>query len=147
MGKDTFDKYLKDRYLNQINWYSDKASQNKIFYNVFQWVVIILASSLPVLISILPDSFKWITIVISVLLAIGTAALKTFKWQEIWINYRFISETLKKEKHFYDAEIDEYANADDKDGLFIERVENLISRENSLWVMTHIEKKNKKDKN
>ena len=147
MGKDTFDKYLKDRYLNQINWYSDKASQNKIFYNVFQWVVIILASSLPILISILPDSFKWITIVISVLLAIGTAALKTFKWQEIWINYRTISEILKKEKHFYDAEIDEYANADDKDGLFIERVENLISRENNLWVMTHIEKKNKKDKN
>ncbi|MCF7954838.1 MAG: DUF4231 domain-containing protein [Phycisphaerae bacterium] len=137
MNSDDFNKYLESRYDEQINWYSDKASGYKKTYQFFQWSVIIVASSLPVLISVLPDKYKWITIAISIVLAIFTAALKTFKWQEIWLNYRTISETLKKEKHFYDAEVDEYGTIDDKEKLFVERVETLISRENSLWIMTH----------
>lgn len=58
------------------------------------------------------------------------------------MNYRTISETLKKEKRFYDAGIYEYGETADKEKLFIERVENLISRENSLWIVT-FEKKDK----
>ena len=46
-------------------------------------------------------------------------------------------ETLKKEKHFYDASIDDYATSDDKEALFVERVEALMSRENTLWITTH----------
>lgn len=146
MNTDKFDEYLNDRYNDQVNWYSRKASNCKIIYQIFQWIVIVLSASLPVLISTLPEKTKWITIVISILLAISTAALKVFKWQETWINYRTISETLKKERHFYDADLDEYANTDNKEKLFVERVENLISRENSLWVMIHFEKKGKKEK-
>ena len=46
-----FEKYIKDRYEDQINWYSDEASKNKKLYKYFQWSVIILSASLPVLIS------------------------------------------------------------------------------------------------
>lgn len=140
MDNKEFDKYIKDRYEEQINWYSGSASKNKQFYTYFQWGVIILSASLPVLISSVPTSFQWITISLSVLLAIGTAGLKTFKLQENWINYRTISETLKKEKYFYDANIDDYSETADKEALFVDRVESLISRENSLWVTTHMQK-------
>jgi len=140
MGKEKFEKYIKERYQDQIKWYSDKASSNKQFYSIFQWGVIVLSASVPVLIAAVPKEFEWLTIVISILLAIGTAGLKTFKFQETWINYRTISETLKKEKYFYDAELDDYANAQDKEGVFVERVESLISRENSLWVTTNMQK-------
>jgi hypothetical protein len=40
---------------------------------------------------------------------------------------------LKKEKHFYDAELFEYNEVEDKESFFIERVESLISRENTKW--------------
>ena len=140
MDKEKFKDYLKSRYLDQIKWYSDRASRNKLFYHIFQWGVIILSATLPVIIASLPKSIQWITIVISIILAIGTTALKTFKFQENWINYRTISETLKKERHFYDAELDDYAEATDKESLFVERVEALISRENTLWVTTHMQK-------
>ena len=73
------------------------------------------------------------------LVAIVASALKTFKFQENWINYRTTCETLKKEIHFYEAGIGEYANAEDKEVLFVERVENLISRENTLWLSVHKE--------
>lgn len=146
MEKNDFEKYLKERYEDQINWYRDNATKNKFFYTCFQWGVIVLSASLPVLISTVPESLQWITIILSVVLAIGTAGLKTFKFQEIWINYRTISETLKKEKYFYDANIDEYSDESGKESLFVDRVESLISRENSLWVTTHMQKEEESSK-
>ena len=88
----------------------------------------------------LPEKLQWVVLTISVFLAIGTAALKTFKFQENWINYRTIAETLKKEKHYYDAGLDDYADTSDKEALFIDRVESLTSRENTIWVTTHRQK-------
>ena len=91
----------------------------------------------------IPAEFTLITVILSIILAIITAALKTFKFQEIWINYRTTAETLKKEKFHYDAGAIEYADAENKEQLFIERVEALISRENTLWIATHTKKEDK----
>lgn len=139
MEQADFEKYLSERYQDQIDWYSRKASWNKQCYVVFQWGVIGLSSVVPVLVIWLSEDWKWITAIVSIILAIGTAGLKTFKFQEIWVNYRTISETLKKERYFYQAGLDDYRDATDKEALFIERVESLISRENSLWVTTHMQ--------
>ena len=148
MNSEKFNEYLTNRYSGQIQWYSNSASKNKRWYHVFQWGVIVLSAVVPVLVAYVPDEYKYLTIIVSILLAIGTAALKTFKFQENWINYRTVSETLKKEKSFYDAGLDEYGSAEDREALFVERVESLISRENSLWMVTHKQKieeeKNKK---
>jgi hypothetical protein len=140
MERNKYDEYVSGRYQEQIEWYSDKASTNKKWYQVFQWGVIIFSAAVPVLIASVPMKYQWFTIMVSVILAIGTAALKTFKFQENWVNYRTVSETLKKERHFYEAGLDDYANAEDKEALFVERVESMISRENSLWVTTHQQK-------
>lgn len=53
MNSEEFKNYLTDRYENQIDWYSKKASNYKKYYKNFQWNVIILSVSLPVLISVL----------------------------------------------------------------------------------------------
>ncbi|WP_051531128.1 DUF4231 domain-containing protein [Clostridiisalibacter paucivorans] len=140
MNKDDFDKYLAVRYQDQIKWYSDKATHYKRLYQLFQWLVVILSAIVPVLILIVPEEKELITVGISVLLTIGTSGLKTFKFQENWINYRTISETLKKEKYFYDAGLDDYSRCEDRMSTFVERVESLISRENSMWIMTHMKK-------
>ena len=60
--------------------------------------------------------------------------LKIYRFQEQWIDYRNTAETLKKEKYLYDAKLSEYATADSADRLFVERIESLISRQNTLWV-------------
>ncbi len=137
MNQEEFEAYLQERYQNQIDWYSTKADKNKKRYSVFQWSVIVLSATVPLLVLIVPTEAKLITAGIALLLAIGTTGLKTFKFQENWINFRTVSETLKKEKHFFDAEVDEYADCEDKIALFVTRVEAVISRENSLWVTTH----------
>lgn len=147
MKSDKFEKYLKERYQPQINWYETRSAKNKNFYTFFQWGVIVLSAILPVLVvSLTQGLLKWVTATIAAILAIGTSGLKTFRFQENWINYRTIAETLKKEKYFYEGELDDYRNSSDKESLFVERVESLISREHSLWVTAHTEKKEEKQK-
>lgn len=139
MDAQKFNEYIEDRYKDQIGWYGIKASRNKLYYSVFQWSVVVLSAALPVLIATVPAKYQAVTLSISILLAVGTASLKTFKFQETWIAYRTIAETMKKERHYYDAELGDYGDSKDKDALFIERVEALISRENTLWVSTHMQ--------
>ena len=144
MDQAQFDRYLTERYADQIQWYERNAARNKRRYLWFQWSAIIFSSSLPVLVVALPERLEWLTATLSVLLAITTASLKTFKFQENWIGYRTTAETLKKEKYFYDAEIGDYAERERKKQIFIDRVEGLISRENTLWLTTQMRKEEKK---
>lgn len=137
MEQELFEKYLKERYEKEINWYDTTSTKNKKFYNFFQWGAISISAIVPVLVACLPEKIKWITATIAAILAIITAALKAFKYQENWLNFRTIAESLKKEKHFYDAELNDYSNSSDKEAVFVERVEALISKENSLWISTH----------
>ncbi len=143
MEEEKFKKYLKERYEDEISWYDIRSSKNKRYYQCFQWAAIIISASLPAKVVLMPDGLKLITVVFSVLLAIATGALKTFRFEENWINYRTIAETLKKEKHYYDAGTLEYATAEDRERLFVERVEALISRENTLWMAIHTKKEDK----
>ena len=71
--------------------------------------------------------------IFSIVVAILAAALKAFKYQENWINYRTTCETLKKEWFYYEARIGDYSTAEDPQALFVERSEALISRENTMW--------------
>ena len=130
MKQSEFDDYFKNRYQNQIQWYDKRAGTCKKRYQTTQWCVIILSAMVPVLIASVPDSLEWIPLVLSILLAIGTTSLKTFKYQENWINYRTTAETLKKEHIFYLAGIGDYSDSSDRDALFVDRSESLISREN-----------------
>ena len=114
-----------------------------------QWTVIVLAAITPILIQLdlksLGDFPGHLATLTAVVVAILTAGLKTFKYQENWINYRTTCETLRKEKHLYDADLDEYGRSKDKEAVFVERVESLISRENTMWFSAHKSEKKSED--
>lgn len=136
MGKLDFEDYLKNRYYDQIKWYSSKSQHNQKMYKRFQAIVTIFSVLTPILLVIEGELLRWIAIISSVIVAIGTSLVKMFKYQENWINYRTTCETLKKEIHYYDAKLYDYANAEDPEALFVNRVESLISRENTLWLFS-----------
>ncbi len=143
MNKTEFDEYVDGRYKSQVKWYSEKSSRNKKWYVGFQWGLIICSALTPILILLEPYS-NLVPTIASVFVAIMATSLKTFKYQENWLSYRTIAESLKKEKHFYDAKLYEYADASDKEALFVERVEALISRENTKWIEIHKSEKTTK---
>jgi hypothetical protein len=134
MNNDDIESYKVERYFSEIKYYEDRAKSNKIYYHVFQWIVIVLSASVPVLASLLETESKIITVIVSIVLAIGTTALKTFKFQENWLNFRAVAEMLKKELFYYNANIEGYEENENKNRIFVERVESLISREHSLWI-------------
>ena len=145
MDQKTFDDYLKDRYLPEIAWYDTNSLHNQVWYRTLQSALIVLSASTPVIIALAQKtpSGAWIqrlSLITSVLVAIIATTLKTFKFQENWINYRTTCETLKKEIHFYHAGVDEYADGAGRESTFVKRVESLISRENTLWLTTIKEK-------
>ena len=136
MNTEEFNKYLKERYEDQINWYDRKAIWNQKMYKRFQSIVIIFAAVTPILVATGIEQSKWPAVAISAIVAIGTAFLKSFKYQENWVSYRTTCETMRKEIFFYEAGIGDYKNTDDKESLFVERAESLISRENTMWLTT-----------
>ena len=125
MEEEEFEKYLKEHYEPEISWYDNRASRAKRYYQWLQRAAIIISVSAPVMVVSMLDKFQWVTVILLIVLAIATAALRTFKFQENWINYKAIAEILKKEKYYYDTGTTEYATAKDKKRLFVERVETL----------------------
>jgi len=138
MNAETFEKYKRERYAREVGWYDKRASKSKMWYLILQWALVIASALTPVLIAIDfcagRDTLKLIPLGTAVLVAILASALKTFQFEENWINYRTICESLKKEIHYYDSSTQEYSSTRDREALFVERVESLISRENTLWL-------------
>lgn len=129
-GSRDFDKYLKERYEDQVKWYDNKAVYNRKLADKLQYSVILLAAITPVFAAL---NFRWPTIVSSSLIAAITGILKYGKFEDLWHNYRTICETLKKEKQYYDFRLGCYQDANKPEKLFVDRVESLISRENTIW--------------
>jgi len=139
MDDAAFEHYLKERYYDQIDWYDRKSLWNQCWFKRLQWSLIILSALTPILIAVKAMSEQlpwliWIPLVTSTLVAIITGALKSFNFQENWTSYRTICETLRKEVHYYNALIGEYKTANDPRSTFVKRVENVISKENTLWL-------------
>ncbi len=140
MNQREFEEYFKDRYLKAVEWYDTKAIWNKRVYYAFQIPIIVILAITPILALL---ELKWQTTISASLVAIGVGIIKFMKLEELWINYRTISETLKKEPHLMQAELSDYALCDDKNKLFVDRVESLISREHTFWLFTITPKKEK----
>ncbi len=75
-------------------------------------------------------------IVISILglvVAFCTGLLSLNKYQENWVNYRTTAEDLKKEKYMFITQSPPYQYEEDSFQILVQRVESLISKENSGW--------------
>lgn len=144
MDKITFEKYLEERYLKQMDYYKLGSAKNQKKYKRFQWFLIILSALTPVFaaLSTLGSNLtasteiyiKILVVVTSSIVAILTTGLKTFNYQELWTKYRSTYEKLKPEIHYYDFNVGPYAVMDiDKESIFVARVEAILDGEHTLW--------------
>ncbi len=132
MTQEEFDKYLIERYQDQVDWYNMKAVRNKRAYNFFQLSTIVFTAMAAVFGIVNGEWGRWSAVGLSAFVSLGTSFLLAFRNQELWQKYRSIAETLKKEKYYYQAKIGAYKNHEDPMRLFVERVEGLISMDHTL---------------
>jgi len=136
MDKEIFKDYVETRYKNQMSYYSKAAGKNQKRYKQFQWVLIIFSAITPILAAF---DGKWVSlqvpvVLISAIVAILTAGLKTFQYQEMWVNYRATNELLKPEIYYYNFGVGPYAeDGIDRESLFVSRVETILDKEHINW--------------
>ncbi len=136
MDKESFNKYLKERYYDQMDYYERSSMKNQKKYQRFQWILIVLSALTPVLAALEWEKFDFQipVIVISALVAILTTGMKTFQYQELWANYRATQEQLRPEIHYFNFNVGPYgAPGIDKEALFISRVETILDKEHQGW--------------
>lgn len=129
-------EYIADRINDQIDWYSRKSQANQRWFKFLKLVELISAAIIPFLAGI-GEKIPYHSVIIGslgVIIALSIGLSSLYKYHENWISYRTISEILKHEKYLYLTQCSPY-NQEDALCQLVQRVEGLISKENTQWSM------------
>lgn len=99
----TEQEYIKARIDDQIKWYSEKASTNKLYNHWTKGLIILFSATIPLIAGLeFCSTIKNITVgILGSLIAILSGLSGLLKFQEKWSEYRTTSETLKHEKYYF----------------------------------------------
>jgi hypothetical protein len=70
--------------------------------------------------------------IMGIMVLVSAGIISLFQFNELWTEYRTNAESLKHEKYLYLSSAKPY-DTKDKFKVLVERVERLISIENSRW--------------
>ncbi len=128
------EEYLNDRLNDQIDWYDKKSQTSQKWFKKLRLLEIAAATIIPFLAGIGPNIPYYSIIIggLGVIIAVSAGVSALYKYHENWIEYRTTSETLKHEKYLFQAKCSPYNN-DDAFCKLVQRVEGLISKENTQW--------------
>ena len=135
----SIEEYLKNRVENQINWYDKKAISAQKQYKRLQFVEIIVAACIPLLVGYV-GRFSWMQFVIGVLGVIITVIegyISLNKVHENWIEYRSTCELLRHEKFLFEMKAPPYGDSESTEGLFVKNIELLISSESNNYIYSY----------
>lgn len=135
-------EYLEQRVDDQINWYSKKSQQNQKIFKYLRIIEFVAAASIPFLAGYTKrlDYLQIITGLLGIIIAVIAGVLSLYRFQENWTEYRTTCETLKHEKYLFLTKVSPY-DGTNAFTLFVEKIELLISKENSAWTTLMMPKK------
>lgn len=112
--------YIKDRVDDQISWYDRKSQSNQKWYKWLRTVEIIAAASIPFVAGYMDEGVVWAKVtagLLGLIVAIITAIVGLYNFQEHWVEYRTTCESLKHEKYLFLTNTEPY-NIEDPFPLF-----------------------------
>jgi hypothetical protein len=135
------DEYLKSRLDNQIDWYDQKSVSSQRWYKRLRVSEFVLAAFIPLLAGLITTHWSVQVIVglVGVTIAIITASLGLYQFEQHWIEYRALCESLRKEKYVFLTRTAPYNKSEEDNlALLVQRVETLVSKENTNWAQSII---------
>lgn len=135
--------YIQNRVLDQIDWYSHKASKNQTLFKRWMVLSIILSGLIPVLTLLSDTSYPLlikllITLISSSVTAIS-AFLSLYHFQDLWVQYRANCEILQSLLHRYLTHTGEF-NVTSEDKAFdilVMSCEEYMTKEFQTWVISN----------
>jgi hypothetical protein len=124
----------QDRLEDQINWYDRKSGSNQRWFKGLKVAQIIVGGLIAFCATFRHGLLNYLPGLLGVVVVVLEGLQGLYQFQHNWINYRGTSEQLKREKYLWLAKAGPYASADHPDVLLAERIEDLISREQTSWV-------------
>jgi hypothetical protein len=128
------DDPIYQRLTDQLAWYSQKSRSARSTFKRIKVTEIVAAAVIPFLTGHTWPGVTYVIGGLGVLITILEGILHLNQYQENWTNYRTTAESLKHEKFLYLAKAGPYANAVDPRASLAERIEAIVSQENSQWV-------------
>ena len=128
-------EYIEQRVDDQINWYDAKSGSNQKAFKRLRVLELLCAASIPFGVTYISEetfTLKLVVGALGVIVAVIAGVVGLYRFQENWVQYRTASESLKHEKFLYLTNAAPY-NQSESYPLFVQRVESLISKENSSW--------------
>ena len=132
-------EYLDERVEDQIGWYEKKSSWNQKRFKFYQMSIIIFGALIPLITVVdfqeLDVYARFLIALLGSLIAIFSAIINLYKFQENWVKYRATAETLIREKYLYLTRSQPYADDEDANlKILVERCQAVMSAENSAWI-------------
>lgn len=130
----TSSEYIKDRLEEQIDWYDNKSKSAQVKFKALRTTEIIFAALIPLIAGFnLAGSCSTLVVsALGALIAVFAALVGLGNYQENWVEYRTTCESLRHEKYLFLTKAEPY-DVTGAFGLFVQRVEGLVSKENSVW--------------
>ncbi|EOS25916.1 hypothetical protein C806_01455 [Lachnospiraceae bacterium 3-1] len=131
-------KYINNRIMPQVKWYSSKSTQNKHRYYFWMTISLILGIMVSV-ISVFANGSIWTKMIIAILGAAVTATnayISLHNFKDLWIVYRKTHGVLTRTLYHYfnNAGIySQYSTQNQKDVLLVNICEEEISKESDGW--------------
>jgi hypothetical protein len=130
---------------DQIAWYECHASEAQRAYRRLKVVEVVLGALIPFLAgfqdnlaTVLPPGMHLLPAVLIALLGVSVVVLEGLQhlnqYHQLWLGYRSTWAALQHEKFLFLADAGPYAATDDKRAHLAERVEELISNEQTRGV-------------
>ena len=129
------EEYLKERLEAEIDWYDRKSRKNQKMFKLLRLAELVIATAIPFIAGLITAErlcMKTLVGVMGVVIAAISGILALFQFHEHWIEYRTVCESLRKEKYLFLTGTEPY-NQDNSFETLVQRVETLISKENTNW--------------
>ena len=136
-----------NRLEDQISWYEKKSAAAHRAYKRLKIGQIALIALIPFLAAVqddlqilLPPNYAMVPMVLIAFVGLAVILLEVIQhlnqYQQNWIHYRSTCEALKREKFLFLADAGPYARLEDTRAHLAERIEELISGEQSTRFAT-----------
>ena len=131
------EEYVEQRINDQIGWYDRKSTTNQRWFKRLRFAEIVAAAAIPFLSGFAGNSvpIKIAIGALGVFVAVIASLLGLLQLQVHWIEYRATAESLRREKFLFLTQTAPY-DKDDAFHLFVQRVEALLTKENTEWAQS-----------